>query len=119
AGEPRARPGPQPRAGGAVSRGRRDRRAMSATDLSTPLPATPLPAPPRAPVSARGPSVAAWARVALAVAVLLGSAGVRAWQARRIEGELAAGRLKARFDLASVPMELGPWKGVATEIDPQ
>ena len=94
---------------------------MSATDLTT----TPLtPAPARAAVARDGPpaggvSLASWSRVGLAVALLIGSAGVRAWQVRRIDGEMAAGRQRPKIDLAAVPTELGPWKGAATELDAQ
>lgn len=57
--------------------------------------------------------------MALVCAILLGSAGVRFWQARRIEADLAAGRRRPRIDLDTIPMTLGPWKGERTEIDPQ
>jgi EpsI family protein len=85
---------------------------MSATDLSTPT------ATPPSPTGPRGGS-AVWARVALACAILLGSAGFRFWQSRRIEGALEAGRRGPRIDLAELPMTLGPWKGLSTELDPQ
>lgn len=60
-----------------------------------------------------------WARVGLACLVLLGSAGLRLWQTRRIEGALAEGRRGPRIDLAALPMVMGAWKGRATELDPQ
>jgi EpsI family protein len=56
--------------------------------------------------------------VALACAILLGSSVVRSRQALRIEGELEEGRRRPRIDLTAVPLELGPWKGQDTEIDP-
>jgi EpsI family protein len=87
---------------------------MSATDVS---------APQSVPVARPSPGgrfgAAGWFRVGLACAILLGSAGVRAWQVRRIEGELAAGRNRPRFDLDLVPMNLGRWKGGPTELDEQ
>lgn len=91
---------------------------MSATDVSTPAPA-PNPAP-----AADGPApprvgTGVWARVAVACALLLGSAGVRAWQERRIEADLVAGRQRPRFDLRSLPLDLGRWKGSTTDIDAQ
>ncbi len=93
---------------------------MSVTDLSNPPPpalSRPLSPRPVAPGLAR--VSAAWSRVALACLILLGSAGVRSWQARRIEADLAAGRRRPRIDLEAIPMTLGPWKGEATRIDPQ
>lgn len=93
---------------------------MSAADVSTP---PPMPGPAPDPTPAARPrgrlGAAAWGRVALACGLLLGSAAVRAWQARRIEGELQAGRQRPRFDLKAIPMQLGRWQGKATEIDPQ
>jgi EpsI family protein len=93
---------------------------MSTTDVSPPQP---MPSPSSA-VARPAAAVAAlripgWARVAVVCAVLLGSAGVRAWQSRRIESRLAVGRQTARFDLDQIPMNLGPWKGESTKIDEQ
>jgi EpsI family protein len=56
--------------------------------------------------------------VAVACALLLGSAGVRAWQVRRIEGELREGRERPRIDLRQVPLTLGRWQGKDNEIHP-
>jgi hypothetical protein len=58
-------------------------------------------------------------RVGLVCALLIGSAAVRWWQERRIAGELAEGRERARFDLKTIPMTIGPWKGSDTVLDPQ
>lgn len=92
---------------------------MSATDLSNPPPALSHPPSPRTDKAGRTRAAAAWSRVAVACVILLGSAGVRFWQARRIEADLAAGRRRPRIDLDSIPMTLGSWKGEATRIDPQ
>jgi EpsI family protein len=59
-----------------------------------------------------------WTRVAVACALLIGSAGVRAWQARRIESTLAEG-LRHKIELAALPLALGPWKGEPTQVDEQ
>jgi EpsI family protein len=90
---------------------------MSATNLTTPPPVpTSSHAPPRPREAAR---FGAAARVAAACAILLASGGVRAWQARRIEGELRAGLKRPQFDLSQLPMALGPWKGTVTALDAQ
>ena len=92
---------------------------MSATDL---FPAQPTPATASAPPrrsKGRSLNFSAWARVVVACAILLGSAGVRAWQARRIESALAIGRARPRFDLRKVATTLGRWKGQESTIDPQ
>jgi hypothetical protein len=59
-----------------------------------------------------------WVRVALACSLLLGSAALRAVQARRIEKDLEEGLRRFRIDLDTIPLTLGPWKGEKTELDP-
>jgi EpsI family protein len=90
---------------------------MSAADVSR------APAPVSSPVvrPARGAPLngSSWFRVGLACAILLASAGVRYGQMRRIEGELAAGRLRPKFDLEQLPINFGVWKGESAKIDPQ
>jgi EpsI family protein len=56
--------------------------------------------------------------VALACAVLLGSAALRRNQAERISKTLDAQRHAPAIKLASVPLDLGPWKGQDTDLDP-
>lgn len=68
--------------------------------------------------AARRGRPATWLRVALACSLLLGSAAVRAVQARRIEKGLEEGLRRFRFDLDSIPLTLGPWKGESTDLDP-
>lgn len=85
---------------------------MSTTELSAPTLA-PASSQPKARVGG-----GMWVRVTLACLILLGSAGVRAWQVRRLEGQMAEGLIKPRIDLASVPMTLGRWKGEPTTLDP-
>ena len=69
---------------------------MSSTDVSPP---EPMPSPPPAAARATTPTAPrmrlsndTWKRVALACALLLGSAGVRVWQTRRLQASLANGR---------------------------
>jgi Protein of unknown function (DUF3485) len=90
---------------------------MSATELSSSSPTfTTIPAPPSA--ARRRLGLGLWVRVAVACAILLGSAGVRAWQARRIEQTLAEG-LKNKIEIERIPLTLGPWKGEPTRLDLQ
>jgi hypothetical protein len=85
---------------------------MSTTDLTTPPVAA-------GPVAAAGPGRGVpWGRVALACALLLGSAAVRLWQARRVGAEIVAGRMPP-FPLKELPLELGPWKGSDGELNPE
>jgi EpsI family protein len=56
--------------------------------------------------------------VALALVLLGTSAGARAWQARRVDQALRAGRV-APFPLASIPKILGDWEGRDEALDPQ
>jgi EpsI family protein len=86
---------------------------MSVTDLPT-RPETSDPAPPR---SARAAG-SAWARLALAVAVLAGSGLLRAWQRQRIDRDLRAG-LRSPVRLEAIPAALGDWRGEPYEIDPR
>src|SRR4051812_18114697 len=66
----------------------------------------------------RHAAAARWVRVALACPLLVGSGGVRWWQARRVEAVLRDGR-EAPFTLAELPMVLGDWRGEDTTIDPK
>ncbi|HWE37791.1 MAG TPA: exosortase-associated EpsI family protein [Isosphaeraceae bacterium] len=84
---------------------------MSTTELTT----TPAAAPAAAAGGRRGTP---WGRVALACALLLGSAAVRFWQARRVDREIVAGRMPP-FPLKELPLELGPWKGTDGELEPE
>jgi hypothetical protein len=66
-----------------------------------------------------GPRLSATAgRVALVVAMLVASGGVRAWQAHRVDAALDRGK-ESPFPLEQVPMNLGTWTGTATEMDPR
>src|SRR5205823_6693590 len=56
-------------------------------------------------------------RVALAVAALAASAGVRYWQGRRVDAALAQGKVSP-FPLGELPLTLGPWRGSAEVMDP-
>ena len=94
---------------------------MSATDLSTP---TPLPgasatAPqPRSAPAPRSGIAGTWVRVIVVSVLLLGSAGVRALQTDRIESSIQAIRKRPKVELASLPMDMGSWKGITTDLDP-
>jgi EpsI family protein len=83
---------------------------MSRTEPTT-VAANPTPTP-------RRRRAWAWVRVALACALLLGSAAVQSAQDRRTHVEMEAARVQARFDLNTVPMTMGPWKGQDTQLDP-
>ena len=78
---------------------------MSATETSPPPPPPTAAAPPRPSARARL-GFTAWARVLAACAILLGSAGVRAWQTWRIEKEMAIGRERPRFDPTKVGLAI-------------
>jgi EpsI family protein len=56
--------------------------------------------------------------VALAVALLAASFGVRAWQARGVDQALREGR-KSPFPLGDLPLQLGDWEGTPEALDPQ
>ncbi len=92
---------------------------MSATDLSTPPPSPS--APPRPARAARAPWAGAawvWLRVALACAILVGSAAIRKGQSDRIKQRLESVRRGPAIRLAEIPNALGPWKGKDTVLDP-
>ncbi len=96
---------------------------MSATDLSTPSPSpsastsatTPQPRSASAP---RSGIAGTWVRVIVVAVLLLGSAAARALQTDRIENKIQTIRKRPKVDLASLPMDMGPWKGSATDLDP-
>ena len=70
-------------------------------------------------LTASRPSSRAWlARVGLALMLLIGSGGVRWWQAQRVDAALAAGR-ESPFPLDSLPKTLGNWVGSPAELDPR
>ena len=64
-------------------------------------------------------AAALWGYTILACGLLATSGGVRAWQARRVEKALEAGRRVAWLDLETVPWVLGPWRGEVFKIDEQ
>lgn len=66
----------------------------------------------------RSPVPAMAFRLALVLALLAVSGGVRAWQSGRVMAMLAEGR-NSPFPLASLPKSLGDWTGNDTELDPQ
>jgi hypothetical protein len=74
-------------------------------------------APDAAPV-ARSGRAAAWARVAIACALLLGSAAVQWAQDRQTRADLEEGRRRFRIDLAAIPLKMGSWEGTDTRLDP-
>jgi hypothetical protein len=89
---------------------------MSATDVTPPPPAS---KPSARLAGTAGPGrVSAWLRVAAVSAILLGSYGVRTWQARRIDERLARERLHPEVTLAEIPLMLGSWKGEPRALDP-
>jgi hypothetical protein len=59
-----------------------------------------------------------WVRLALALTLLGASAGARAWQARRVDLVLRAGRVPP-FPLAELPRTLGDWEGRDETFDPR
>ncbi|MCU1376830.1 MAG: hypothetical protein JWO68_4116 [Actinomycetia bacterium] len=76
-----------------------------------------LPSPSPRPTRRRLGTVALWAQVGLAVALLAASAAGRAWQARRVDQLLRDGRV-APFALVDLPMTLGSWTGRDEAMDP-
>ena len=62
--------------------------------------------------------VAAWVRVALVCALLLGSAAIQWAQDRRTRADLEEGRRQFRIDLTTIPLSVGTWKGQETKLDP-
>jgi len=81
----------------------------------SPSAASPAAAPPALPPR-RAARASTLARAGLVAALVLGSGAVRHWQALRVDKYMAAGK-ESPFPLAEVPMELGTWTGVATELD--
>lgn len=61
--------------------------------------------------------VGMWMRVVLAVVLIGASAGVRIWQQGRYDEVLRSGQASP-FPLAEVPLELGVWKGIDDQLDP-
>lgn len=59
-----------------------------------------------------------WMRVALALALLAGSAAVRYGQSRGIDEMMRQG-LVCPFPLKTLPMQLGDWEGTDEVMDPQ
>jgi hypothetical protein len=57
------------------------------------------------------------ARAAVACALVLASGGVRWWQVRRVDATMDAGLHERQFELAEIPLTLGHWTGVKTEMD--
>jgi len=64
----------------------------------------------------RRSSIATVASAAIALALLVGSGAVRSWQARQVDAAMSAGR-ESPFPLSTLPMTLGDWEGVPTELD--
>jgi hypothetical protein len=59
----------------------------------------------------------AWGSVLLVCALLVASGQIRTWQVRKLEHGMRTGRA-AVVPLKLVPLELGPWSGVDTDLDP-
>ena len=59
-----------------------------------------------------------WLRVVLVCAVLVGSGGIRSWQAGKVRAALEQGK-KSSFTLKELPLTLGNWRGEDTILDPQ
>jgi Protein of unknown function (DUF3485) len=57
------------------------------------------------------------ARAILAFALVLASGGVRWWQVRRVDATMDAGLQERQFKLGEIPLTLGHWNGVKTEMD--
>lgn len=92
---------------------------MSAIDLSTPPPSPTAPArPPRAAHGSAAGVAWVWVRVALACALLLGSAAARRGQSERISKWMKEERRGPAIRLAEIPKDLGPWQGKDTALDP-
>lgn len=81
-------------------------------------PAPPQVAQVQAPAPARPRRWRYWAGVALTCLALGASGATRLWQEQQVEVLLEEGR-KSPFPLEEMPMNLGPWKGQATKLDPQ
>jgi hypothetical protein len=59
-----------------------------------------------------------WLRVVLVCAVLVGSGGVRFWQAWKVDALFETGG-KSSFPLQELPLTLGSWQGADASLDPQ
>jgi EpsI family protein len=59
-----------------------------------------------------------WAWAVLAVALLVGSGGLRLWQRLRIDRTLTADS-RVPFPLATLPTQVGPWQGRDDQLDPE
>ena len=59
-----------------------------------------------------------WIRVVLVCAVLVGSGGIRSWQAWKVSASLEQGK-KSSFSLKELPLTLGSWQGEDAILDPQ
>jgi hypothetical protein len=68
------------------------------------------------PARSRRLPLAMLVRVSLVLTLLIGSSGVRSWQAHGVNAKLAAGR-ESPFPLETIPMTLGTWIGSSTEMD--
>jgi len=84
------------------------------TNPSTCLDAAPVPRFP----SRRVGSGFHWLRVVLVCAALVGSGGVRSWQAWKVDALLEKGK-KSSFPLQELPLTLGSWQGEDASLDPQ
>jgi hypothetical protein len=71
-----------------------------------------------APDRRSGPAAVGAAAVA-ALALLIGSGLLRAQQVRRVEATISTGRTEGKFDLSTIPLDLGDWHGAATKLDDQ
>jgi EpsI family protein len=58
-----------------------------------------------------------WGRVVIVCAALVASGALRAWQADRIDRDIARG-LDYSIDLKAFPRSFGAWKGEDTPLDP-
>lgn len=88
--------------------------SMSVHDFST----CPDFAPASRVPSCQVPSGFHWLRVVLVCAVLVGSGGVRSWQAWKVDALLEKGK-KSSFPLKELPLSLGSWQGEDASLDPQ
>jgi Protein of unknown function (DUF3485) len=57
------------------------------------------------------------AGAAIACALVLASGAVRWWQVRRVDATMNAGLNERQFKLDEIPLTLGHWTGVKTEMD--
>ncbi len=87
---------------------------MSITNLSTCLDVAPAP---RVPSRRLGLGFH-WLRVVLVCAVLVGSGGIRSWQASKVRAALEQGK-NSSLSLKELPLTLGSWQGEDAILDPQ